>query len=229
MKKLFFIGCFVFLWSHSFPQRNELFQIWKTAAEDVNKYDYRPKYEVLDPDSYHFHTYDLQETLHTTYSRLTDSDYKKLARSLIKKGGFDFDRQNDTLMFLFNFYLSVNVPGVVIAKSSCSEKVYFVREPGIVFRSYPVTKEFNDGNIAFKAQYEGDVAKFRELFLKYGYWQGSRFTYCSEKWEGCVAVLSLDLSSHKKGTAGSIKSLICILPATLFIGLPVFYMLGFGL
>lgn len=140
MKKLFFIGCFVFLWSHSFPQRNELFQIWKTAAEDVNKYDYRPKYEVLDPDSYHFHTYDLQETLHTTYSRLTDSDYKKLARSLIKKGGFDFDRQNDTLMFLFNFYLSVNVPGVVIAKSSCSEKVYFVREPGIVFRSYPVTK-----------------------------------------------------------------------------------------
>ena len=140
MKKLFFIGCFVFLWSHSFPQRNELFQIWKTAAEDVNKYDYRPKYEVLDPDSYHFHTYDLQETLHTTYSRLTDSDYKKLARSLIKKGGFDFDRQNDTLMFLFNFYLSVNVPGVVIAKSSCSEKVYFV--------------------------------KFRELFLKYGYYDG---------------------------------------------------------
>lgn len=172
MKKLFFIGCFVFLWSHSFPQRNELFQIWKTAAEDVNKYDYRPKYEVLDPDSYHFHTYDLQETLHTTYSRLTDSDYKKLARSLIKKGGFDFDRQNDTLMFLFNFYLSVNVPGVVIAKSSCSEKVYFVREPGIVFRSYPVTKEFNDGNIAFKAQYERDVAKFRELFLKYGYYDG---------------------------------------------------------
>ena len=43
MKKLFFIGCFVFLWSHSFPQRNELFQIWKTAAEDVNKYDYRPR------------------------------------------------------------------------------------------------------------------------------------------------------------------------------------------
>ncbi len=126
----------------------------------------------MDPDSYHFHTYDLQETLHTTYSRLTDSDYKKLARSLIKKGGFDFDRQNDTLMFLFNFYLSVNVPGVVIAKSSCSEKVYFVREPGIVFRSYPVTKEFNDGNIAFKAQYEGDVAKFRELFLKYGYYDG---------------------------------------------------------
>lgn len=47
-----------------------------------------------------------------------------------------------------------------------------MREPGIVFRSYPVTKEFNDGNIAFKAQYEGDVAKFRELFLKYGYYDG---------------------------------------------------------
>lgn len=125
MKKLFFIGCFVFLLEPFLSQRNELFQIWKTAAEDVNKYDYRPNMKFWIRTLYHFHTYDLQETLHTTYSRLTDSDYKKLARSLIKKGGFDFDRQNDTLMFLFNFYLSVNVPGVVIAKSSCSEKCLF--------------------------------------------------------------------------------------------------------
>lgn len=173
MKKLLLIGLFVFLWNHAFSQRNELFQIWDIATEDVNKYTYWPKYNVPDPDSYRFHEYDLRDTTNTQWKWWKKYPYyKRLARSIMKKGKFEFDRQNDTLMFLFGYHLTINVPDYVIAKSSRSENIYFVSAPGIIHGITPITKEFRRGNEAFKAQYEGNVEKFRELFLKYGYYEG---------------------------------------------------------
>ena len=172
MKKLLLIGLFVFLWNHAFSQKNELFRIWKTAIEDVNEYTYWPKYNVTNPDNYRFHEYDLRETMNTKWRLLGDeSYYKRLARSIMKKGKFEFDRQNDTLMFLFGYHLTINVPDYVIAKSSRSENIYFVSAPGVIHGVTPITKESKSKNEALKAQYEGNVEKFRELFLKYGYYE----------------------------------------------------------